>query len=182
MIHLGRKIIENIAEEHIENIFLDKDYHFRTVFKIITINKLYPLLSSPKLNVLLEMIWVGKQSFKCDGRLQDFSTISHILQSKLKKLPGEDLSFNELVTAKFKSNIDNEKFWFQYSYRTKSVRYIYFKELICALFNVILYQYINFKYLIKDSDAATMQKGINDYKSVANLGIAFTCSIALHLL
>lgn len=73
MLTLGDKIIDNLNDDSIKKFFLDRDFKNRTVLRIITDNKFYPLLSSEKVNRLIQEIWVGVKSYECDGTLSDLS-------------------------------------------------------------------------------------------------------------
>lgn len=66
---MGKKIIENMKFEDIEQIFMDKDYKNRTVINIITSNEFKELLANNKINTLLDSLFIGKEPFKCDGRI-----------------------------------------------------------------------------------------------------------------
>ena len=56
---LGKKVIENLAEENVANILLVEDFKNRTVRKIIASNSYEKLFASVKVSVLLEEIWIG---------------------------------------------------------------------------------------------------------------------------
>lgn len=60
----------------ISKVFLDTDFKDRTVLKIITQNGYAVLMQNPKVNILLEEIWVGKNSYECDGRTTDYSMLT----------------------------------------------------------------------------------------------------------
>jgi len=79
---LGNKIIDNFDDDKIEKIFLDTDFKDRTLLKIITINEFAPLLKSYKLNVLLNEIWEGKNTFECDGQITNFSLITFLFSAQ----------------------------------------------------------------------------------------------------
>lgn len=57
------------------------------------------------------------------------------------------MNIREIFTNKFQVTIDQQRFWYQYKYRHTSVSYMYKKDFISALGMLILFQYINFKYL-----------------------------------
>lgn len=92
LLNLGIKIIENFEDEKIEKIFLDLDFKDRTLIKIITKNNFGTLFSTYKINILLEEIWQGKNTFECDGQMNDYSSINYILTTRMKKLPGKKLT------------------------------------------------------------------------------------------
>ena len=54
--------------DHIEDIFMDKDFHDRTVLKIITDNKIMSFIVINKLHFLIDKIWDGKESDLIDGK------------------------------------------------------------------------------------------------------------------
>ena len=64
---LGDKIIDNFEDDKIEKVFLDTDFKDRTILKIVTVNGFQPIFSSYKVNVLLQEIWEGKNTYECDG-------------------------------------------------------------------------------------------------------------------
>ena len=103
---LGENIIENLEDDKIEQVFLDKDFKDRTVLKIATQNEFAPLCVSDKVNVLLQEIWEGKNTYECDGSITDFSIINYLATSKISKVKGKRLSFKELVTQNFAVSID----------------------------------------------------------------------------
>jgi len=98
-------------------------------------------------NVLLEEIWQGKLTFECDGRFQDFSQLTYLASAPIKKLPGREVKAQQLVSNNFIVNVEDSKYWFQYRYRHNSIAYIFKKDFLSALGMVLLFQYINFKYL-----------------------------------
>ena len=66
---LGQKIVENMDFETIEKIFMDQDFKNRAVLKIITEKKYAKLLTNDKINTLLDSLFMGRETFQCDGRL-----------------------------------------------------------------------------------------------------------------
>ena len=95
------------------------------MLKIATQNEFAPLCSSDKVNVLLQEIWEGKNTFECDGSITDFSIINYLATSKIGKVKGKKLSFTELVTQNFKVAIDEQKYWFQFKFRAHSISYFF---------------------------------------------------------
>jgi hypothetical protein len=75
---LGDKIVDNFDDDKIEKVFLDVDFKDRTILKIVTVNDFQPIFSSYKVNVLLQEIWEGKNSYECDGQITDFSLINYL--------------------------------------------------------------------------------------------------------
>lgn len=95
---LGDKIVQKFEDDKIEKIFLDTDFRDRTILKIVTDNGFQPLFISYKVNVLLQEIWEGKNSYECDGQITDFSLINYLASTKAQKIPGKKFTFRELVT------------------------------------------------------------------------------------
>lgn len=69
-------------------------------------------MQNPKVNILLEEIWVGKNSYECDGRTTDFSMLTFLARAPIKKLPGKNITASELLSNNFKVSINDEKFWY----------------------------------------------------------------------
>ena len=139
MLNLGDKILDNLKEDHIKKYFLDRDFKNRTVLRVIAENKFYPLLSSEKVNRLIQEIWVGAKTYECDGRLSDLSQLSDFANSSLSLLPGKTLALRDIFDITFTPKLTGESFWFQFDNRRHSVQQIYFKELFCALMTVTLF-------------------------------------------
>jgi hypothetical protein len=144
LMQLGIKILENFEDDKIEKIFLDVDFKDRTLLKIITVNSFGELFRTYKVNILLEEIWQGKNTYECDGNLTDYSIINFLLLTPIKRLPGKKLTPKELLTNNFKVSIENQKYWYQFKYRHSSISYIYWKDFFSATGMVVLFQYINF--------------------------------------
>jgi len=70
---LGSKLIENMREDNMKPIFMDKDFLDRTVLNLITYNSYSKLMVDDKVAALLEELWVGTLSYECDGRVNEFS-------------------------------------------------------------------------------------------------------------
>jgi len=49
------------------------------------------LLRDDKVSALLDELWVGKDSYECDGRDTDFSMLSFLASAKIKSLPGKKI-------------------------------------------------------------------------------------------
>ena len=56
-----------------------------------------------------------------------------------------------MVSNYFEPNF-NVDYSFQYRYRTKAISFFFQKEFICALVMLVLFQYINYKYMVLFSD------------------------------
>lgn len=106
-------------------MFLDTDFKDRTLLKVITFYGFRQLFMSYKVDVLLQEIWVGKNSFECDGRISDFSMLTYLSRAPIKKLPGKTLTARELLSNNFEAHIEGEKYWYQFKYRRSSIAYIF---------------------------------------------------------
>lgn len=109
---MGKRLIDNIELEVASKIFLDIDFKDRTVLKIITSNSYIPLMQNEKVSIILGEVWVGKPSFECDGKMEDFSLLTFMLNNHLKRLPGKNISIKELISSNFRPDINDKKFWF----------------------------------------------------------------------
>lgn len=45
----------------------------------------------------------------------------------------------EIFASKFEVNIEDQKYWFQYKYRSDSISYIFVKDFISALGMLVLF-------------------------------------------
>lgn len=67
-LHLfGEKLIDTMSKNQVEKLFMDTDYQDRTVLHLITKYGYEPLCRDPKIKILLDELWVGKESYACDG-------------------------------------------------------------------------------------------------------------------
>ena len=57
-----------MEERSIKLIFTDTDFKNRTVLNLITYNGYAELMKSDKVAALLDELWVGQQSSKCNGK------------------------------------------------------------------------------------------------------------------
>jgi hypothetical protein len=67
---------------------MESDFLDRTVLKNITDNGYEPLTRNFKVEALLDELWVGRLTYECDGRLEDYSMLNYLLSAPIKKLPG----------------------------------------------------------------------------------------------
>ena len=84
LLTLGRDYVAKIEDDEIfEELLYDLDFQNRTVLKIITSCGLEPLLSEcdPKSENIMNKIFVGAESTRCDGNIQGYSNLYHIIQS-----------------------------------------------------------------------------------------------------
>lgn len=103
---LGEKLIENMDEDIVESIFMDNDFLDRTTLKLITDFEYEPLLKDVKVSGLLDELWVGKNSYECDGRVTDFSMLTFLSSAPIKKLPGKKIEPKALLSNNFKASIN----------------------------------------------------------------------------
>ena len=97
----------------------------------------------PKAENMMLSIWHGKEATKCDGILNGYSSLTHILKSSTKKLTG---SFFNIISNYYRPNFDVD-YSFQYRYRSKAVSFFFKKEFLCALIMLIIFQYTNLQYI-----------------------------------
>lgn len=135
-------------EAYYESIIMSKDFKDRSIIKIITQNNFEALMdeNDPKAERVMMMIWQGKEASHCDGDVQGYSSLVHVLMSKKKKVL-EKQAFMQIVTNFFQPN-GQLNYAFQYRFRTVSIQFYFYKELLCALLMLIIFQYINYRYLI----------------------------------
>lgn len=70
------------------------------------------MLKDDKVSALLDELWVGKDSYECDGRVTDFSLLSFLASAQIKSLPGKKIELESLLGNNFKVFIEEENFWF----------------------------------------------------------------------
>jgi hypothetical protein len=88
---LGKMYTSKISDEkYYENLIMGEDFKGRTVLKTITINNFEPLMDEmdPKAENIMLMIWHGQEAIKCDGNLYGYSSISHLIMTRPKKISG----------------------------------------------------------------------------------------------
>lgn len=152
LLELGSKIIELSEEDVVKKFLLDIDFRNRTLMKTISLHNFEILLKNYKVNILLEECWEGIHSRECDGSLRDFSLLTYLATAPVRKLPGKFIRVTDLIHYNFQPNIYTEKYWWQFKFRHSSIQYIYIKDFIGALFMLVLFQYINFKYNVLFND------------------------------
>ena len=84
LLALGKIYNEKIEDEdYYETLIMDTDFSGRTVLSIICYSKLQPLMheDDPKAENLINNIWKGRESRKCDGSIYGFSNLRHIIGS-----------------------------------------------------------------------------------------------------
>lgn len=150
LLELGRMYSAKIEDEkYYETLILDQDFQGRTVLKIITLNSFESLMdeNDPKAENLIVMIWHGKEATRCDGNIYGYSNMMHIITTRAKKMSGKTTSFLQMVSNFFEPNFLVD-YSFQYRYRSKAISFFFYKEFVCALAMLVIFQYINYKYLI----------------------------------
>ena len=88
LLDLGSCIVGDMEKDSIRKIYMDLDFKNQTVLHLITYNGFEPLMRDSKVTMLLDKLWQGDLSYKCDGRLSDFSKLTHMASAPIKKLPG----------------------------------------------------------------------------------------------
>lgn len=113
---------------------------------IITYNGYAPLISDSKVTVLLDQLWQGKLSYKCDGRLSDFSKLTFMMTDPVRKLPGQKIEFRKILALNFSPNVEKESYSVQFKFRKSSIAIIFQQNFLSAIMIVSIYTYINIKY------------------------------------
>lgn len=145
---MGKMIIENMRFDHVEDIFMEKDFLDRTVLNVITDNSLKPFIVIGKLRFLLDKIWDGKESDMIDGKISHFSKTKYLLYHEIKRLKGVKTEIKDIFGDNLAQDaVEKYKFIFQKKFRMQSVSIIFIKDFACATFIVIMFQYINYSYL-----------------------------------
>ena len=155
LLELGRMYSSKIEDEKFyEGLIMGEDFRGRTVLKIITQDSFEPLMDEedPKAENLMLMIWHGKEATRCDGNIFGYSNMAHLITSKAKKTSGKKTSLLQAISNYFEPNFKVD-YSFQYKYRTKAVSFFFYKEFMCAFIMLIIFQYINYKYLILFSNS-----------------------------
>lgn len=122
---------------------MDTDFLDRTVLNLITTFEYEPLLRHDKVSALLDELWVGRDTYECDGRDTDFSMLSFLASSQIKVLKGKKMQLEDLVGNNFKVFIEEENFWYQYKFRRSSIGFIYKKEILSNVVFLCLLVFIN---------------------------------------
>ena len=129
---------------------MSTDFQDRTVLSMITDNEYEELLADFKISALLDQLWKGKESSNCNGKTINFSLLTHMSQSSVRRLVGQSISQDQVLERDFVNNIDksieSEDFSFQYSFRKSSIAQIFNKELISTVIFLFCLIYINIEY------------------------------------
>ena len=101
----------------------------------------------PKAENLMLIIWNGREATRCDGNIYGYSNLAHILMTKAKKIQGKSVQLCQMITNYFEPNFKVD-YNFQYRYRSKAINFYFMKEFACAFCMLVIFQYINYKYII----------------------------------
>lgn len=82
-----------MEKEATKIIFMDEDFKGRTVLHLICHNTFAVLMSDAKVTALLDNLWQGELTNQCDGRVEDYSKLTHMATSSIICLPGQKISF-----------------------------------------------------------------------------------------
>lgn len=165
---LGEKLIENMDESKIsiETIFMETDFHDRTVLRLIQVYQIEAMMKDYKIAALLDELWVGKNSQECDGRVTNYSLLSYLSSAQIRKLPGQKIETNTLLGESFKKQIHTqikENFSFQFKFRRSSVAFLFKKELIATILICIILIGVNVSYLT-EFNIQLFKTELNDIK------------------
>ena len=100
LLDLGIEIIASLdskLEAEVRPMFMDQDFKDRTVLHLITYNGYEQLMRDPKVTVLLDNLWAGEAAIQCDGNTSDFSLLTYMVQTPLKRLNGQNVSFRSIL-------------------------------------------------------------------------------------
>lgn len=191
LLSLGRMYSSKIDDEnYYEELISDVDFKGRTGLKIICEEKFEPLMDEddPKAENIMLRIWHGKEATKCDGILNGYSSLTHILKSSTKKLTG---SFFQIISNYYKPNFHVD-YSFQYRYRTKAVSVFFRKELFFAFCILIVFQYVNIRYIslfnvdtmgsTRSEKITQLEAAKKEYDSLNNFTLIFCVALILQLL
>ena len=110
LLTFGEVIIGEMDGGVIGPIFMDTDFKNRTVLHLITYNGFAQLMSDNKVAALLDELWVGKMSYECDGRNDNFSQLTFLATTPIRKLPEVPIVFSQLTGSSFKPEIKEDFF------------------------------------------------------------------------
>lgn len=134
LLELGKMYAGKIADEDLyQRMLTDTDFSGRSVLFIICECGFQPLMceEDPKAENLIQHVWHGSESTKCDGSIFGFSNLTHIIFSKGIKQTDEKMGFFDIVTMKFKVN-KSVDYTFQHKYRSKAISNFFLKEFLFA--------------------------------------------------
>ena len=102
----------------------------------------------PKAENLINNIWKGRQSEKCNGSIYGYSCLKHIIDSPTEK-PEPTATFYEIITNFFEGLDDDVDYLFQYKYRMDSIETYYMKEFLFGCIILYFLIQISIDYQIK---------------------------------
>lgn len=88
LLELGKMFSSKVEDEgDYEQMIFMSDFKQRSLLKIITDNGFEPLMSryDPKAENIMNSIFHGKESTRCDGDLKGYSSLTHIAWTPSKK-------------------------------------------------------------------------------------------------
>lgn len=127
-------------------MFTDVDFKDRTVLNLICHNTYDALLSDGKVTALLDSLWQGELTNQCDGRISDYSKLTHMATTEITKLKGQKISFKTVLSWNFKYDITKESHTVQYLFRKSSIAIIFQKNFYSAIIIVVIFTMINIRY------------------------------------
>jgi hypothetical protein len=89
---------------------MDEDFTNRTVMAIVCDNEFDKLAEDERVIQLIDELWVGKLIYDCDGKLANFSFLTYLASSPLKKLAGQSLSLASIFKPGFVLEVDGKEF------------------------------------------------------------------------
>eukprot|EP00347_Sterkiella_histriomuscorum_P020408 403337919 len=189
LIKLGQQLIVNLDTDNIHKIMLDEDMKYRSVLTAIISNNFQELTQNEKIDTFLNEIWHGQQYYECNGTLQDFSVMYHIFQSQADMIQSQQYSFWRLFTNNFVYFGDKQRFFWNSKTRMKSIFFIAFKDFICSLLVVVLFQYINYDYYTSLNHTKSQQfltpdqveENVNSYQMKSKIGLVMVILILIHI-
>lgn len=195
LLRLGQMYSSKIEnEDFYESLVTDTDSRNRSLLTIITDFEFEPLMdeNDPKAENILMSIYQGKETAKCNGNINGYSSIYHIITTFPKMVKGDRFNWLRFVKNNFKPKYE-VNYNFQYRYRSHSINFIFWKEFICALLVLIIFQYINFRYLslfdisslehLSYSQKVTqIEENIEIYKEYNYVALIFAFSMVAHSL
>ena len=94
----------------------------------------------------MDELWVGKESYACDGQDTDFSLLTFLSNAPVKKLPLKPLEIKVLTRNGYKPSYEQNKFQLQYKFRKGSISLIFKKELLSTFIITFIMVYLNYQY------------------------------------
>ena len=188
---LGRKVVETIPFEQVEQIFMERDFLDRSVINIITDNNIMTFVVINKLRFLIDKIWDGKDSDLLDGKMSHFSKTNYLLYHEIKRLKGVQITISDIAGSNFKANIEDYHFFYQFKFRQQNIMILFLKDFMCASGIVIIFQYINYSYLnlftaqryeftdVYAERVAIIETNLQQYRILNTIGTALSISYFL---